>query len=55
VAEAMLAALDRRLDPALAEDNDRERRRRAAWAAENASLAASGRLAAEWLLQGFPD
>lgn len=55
VAEAMIAALDRRLDPALAEDNDRERRRRAAWAAENASLAASGRLAAEWLLQGFPD
>lgn len=55
VAEAMIAALDRRLDPALVDDNDRERRRRAAWAAENASLAASGRLAAEWLLQGFPD
>ncbi|MFE7631206.1 glycosyltransferase family 4 protein [Kocuria sp. NPDC057446] len=55
VAGAMIAALDRRLDPALAEENDRERRRRAAWAAENASLAASGRLAAGWLLQGFPD
>ena len=55
VADAMIAALDRRLDPALAEDNDRERRRRAGWAREHASLAASGRLAAGWLLQGFQD
>ena len=55
VADAMIAALDRRLDPARAGQNDRARARRAGWAAEHASLAASGRLAAEWLLQGFPD
>ncbi|MFI7483303.1 glycosyltransferase family 4 protein [Kocuria sp. M1R5S2] len=55
VADAMIAALDRRLDPARAEENERERRRRSGWAAEHASLAASGRLAARWLLQGFGD
>ena len=54
VADAMIALLDRRLDPALAEENAGLRRRRAAWAAENASLAASGRLAADWVLRGFP-
>ncbi|HST72502.1 glycosyltransferase family 4 protein [Kocuria sp.] len=55
VADAMIAALDRRSDPARAAENERLRRERAGWAAEHASLAASGRLAADWLLQGFPD
>lgn len=55
VARAMIAALDRRLDPALAEETERHRLRRAAWAAGNASLAASGRAAAGWLLRGFAD
>ncbi|MEF3122201.1 glycosyltransferase family 4 protein [Kocuria flava] len=53
VAAAMIEALDRAADPARAEENDRLRRERSAWAAEHASLAASGRLAARWLLRGL--
>jgi len=55
VADAMIAVLDRLRDPAQAEENAGARRRRSAWAAANASLAASGRLAADWVLRGFPD
>ena len=51
--EAVADAMERALDDARSGEREGARERRRTWARENASLAASGRAAAAWVLSGF--
>ena len=53
--EAVAEAMERALDDAATGRRDALREHRSTWAREHASLAASGRAAAAWVLSGFTD